>query len=436
MKISHSPKRLWPRLLTQQTVFFGLIASVCQAQTLQMTPVNPSGVYDPGQPIAWNVSVTGDAALLKNPRYQIKLNGDQVIGEGTLDLAQPNLRIETKALAQPATLLAELSADGPDQKTIRALGGAVVEAGKIEPVVTRPADFDEWWKNQIAALRAVPANPQIEVGESGRAGVDYSKITFDNVDGAKIRAQIARPTVGAKFPAIVVTQWAGIYGLRKDWITNRAAEGWLVINVMPHDLPIDQPDEFYKAQGAGPLKDYWSIGNQSRATSYFRRMFLGNVRATDYLAARPDWDGKTLVATGGSQGGYQSVVLAGLDARFTAVIADVPAGCDLTARSAGRAGGWPGWWPSGSPETRAAEIETSRYFDTINFASRVRVPVLVGMGLIDVTCPPAGVFAMTNQLKGSKEVIVMPQGGHQGNHADYSKRSNEWFTALRTGQKP
>jgi cephalosporin-C deacetylase-like acetyl esterase len=162
-------------------------------------------------------------------------------------------------------------------------------------------------------------------------------------------------------------------------------------------------------------------------------MFLGNIRAADYITARPDWDGKTLVATGGSQGGYQSVVLAGLDSRVTAVIANVPAGCDITARSAGRAGGWPSWWLPTEAANRAAIIETSRYYDTVNFASRVRVPTLIGMGLIDTTCPPSGIFAMINQLNGPKETVVMPLEGHQGRHSSYENRASDWLKALAVG---
>ena len=36
-------------------------------------------------------------------------------------------------------------------------------------------------------------------------------------------------------------------------------------------------------------------------------------RAVEYLSERPDWDGRTIVVTGGSQGGLQALVAAGLD---------------------------------------------------------------------------------------------------------------------------
>ncbi|MBC8011217.1 MAG: acetylxylan esterase [Burkholderiales bacterium] len=412
-----------------------LVASAsCLAQSLQLTPVAADGVFPRDQPIAWTVTVVGDAAALGNPRYQIKLNGSKVIAEGTLDLTQPQIRIEAKPLSEPGTLLAEALTTDAANKTTKALGGAVVEPEKIHTVITRPADFDDFWKAQLDALAAVPVNVVLTAGESGHPDVEYFKVTFDNVDGAKIHAQMARPKKEGKFPAVVSTQWAGVYALNKSSVVTNAAQGWLAINVMAHDLPIDEKPEFYKAADAGALKDYSHIGNRRRETSYFRRMFLGNNRAAAYLAARPDWDGKTLVASGGSQGGYQSIVLAALEPRITAVIASIPAGCEITASVHGRANGWPGWWLPPDPAAREATIETSRYYDAVNFAPRVRVPVLVGLGLIDTTCPPTGVFAMTNQLAGPKEVVIHSTLGHKGPHPAHNKRSNAWMKALASGQ--
>ncbi len=422
-----------PRLLPFVYLLALFAAVLGRAQTLTLTPVNTTGVYSDGQPIAWTVTVTGDATALKNPAYKLKLNGRAVIAEGTLDLGQPEIRIEAAPLSGPATLLAELTATGPDDKTIKALGGAVVEPTKIRTVIKRPADFDAFWKDQLAALAAVPANVQLEPADSGRGDVEYFKVTFDNVDGAKIRAQLARPKNGTGFPAIISTQWAGVYGLNKSNVIDLAARGWLAINLNSHDLPIDESPEFYKEQGAGPLKDYPQIGNQSRETSYFRRMLLGNSRAADYIAGRPDWDGRTLVAKGGSQGGYQSIVLAALEPRITAVLANIPAGCEITGSVDNRANGWPGYW-LGDAATRDAIIEASLYYDAVNFGPLVKVPTLVGLGLIDTTCPSSGVFSMFNELAGPKESVIHPLLGHQGPHKTYEARATVWLQTLAAGQ--
>ncbi len=235
---------------------------------------------------------------------------------------------------------------------------------------------------------------------------------------------------------MLIVQWAGVYPLQKSWVLGRAAEGWLVLNVNAHDLPIDQPEPFYQDQARGPLNNYPSIGNDDREKSYFLRMYLSCFRAAQYLAERPDWDGHTLVVTGGSQGGLQSIVTAALHPRVSAVMACVPAGCDLNGPQANRLPGWPMWYWQTQGKDEAKVRATARYYDVVNFASRVKCPVLIGVGLIDTVCPSPGVFSAFNQLRGPKEIVVLPFGEHgeiNHSHAPYYTRFNVWNEALVRG---
>jgi dienelactone hydrolase len=63
-------------------------------------------------------------------------------------------------------------------------------------------------------------------------------------------------------------------------------------------------------------------------------MYLRDSRAIDYIATRPDWDGKTIVIMGTSMGGQQSLVTAGLNPKVTAVLVNEPSGADSNSRSA------------------------------------------------------------------------------------------------------
>ena len=168
-------------------------------------------------------------------------------------------------------------------------------------------------------------------------------------------------------------------------------------------------------------------------------MFLSCYRGADYLTQRPDWDGKTLIVSGTSQGGYQTLVTAGLHPKVTAAMALVPAGCDHTGLLAERAPGWPNWnLNTGRTDAREA-LEASRYYDAVNFAARIRCPLLVGVGLIDETCPPAGVIAAFNQTHGPRELVVLPRSNHHGDgnaQAAYYARSAAWRTAIRQGKSP
>jgi cephalosporin-C deacetylase-like acetyl esterase len=418
-------------------LLFTFITFPLTAQTLRVEPALSNGVFAAGAPVAWNITVTGsNAARFTSVRYQIKQWGTRVVREGTLPLRDGSARLTGPALQEPGTLLAEVKASAPGS-SLRATGGAVVQPERIAPSLPRPTDFDAFWTDKLAELNAVPASVELEPADSGRPDVEYWKVTLNNIRGHRIHAQLARPKNGTNLPAIVVLQWAGVYGLGKGNVTGRAADGWLALNVMAHDLPLDETPEFYKQQDAGPLKNYGCQGNTNRESSYLLRVFLGAVRATDYLATRPDWNGKTLVTSGTSMGGYQALVVAALSSNVSAVTALVPAGCDHSGKIAGRLIPWPYWTRSNvTPDNEAAILEASRYYDVVNFAPRIRVPVLAGFGLIDTTCPASGVLAMANQLAGPKELVILPLSDHKGTNksqAPYGQRSGPWLNALRDG---
>jgi cephalosporin-C deacetylase-like acetyl esterase len=377
-------------------------AAPCFGQQITVSAAKPGGIYDVGEKIVWRLTVEDDAAAsLEKIGYVLKKGMLTEVGRGELTLKNNAAELETR-LDEPGSIFAEFTATPAGKEQIKNVAGAVVAPGKIKPSTPRPLDFDAFWQSKIRELATVPANPVLKPVESGNETIDYWKISFNNIRGTKVRGQLARPKKGAKLPALLIVQWAGVYPLNKDWATGRAREGWLTLNLNAHDLPIDAPAEFYKQQADTALKDYPSIDNESRETSYFLRMYLSCYRAVDYLASRGDWDGKTLVVMGTSQGGLQAMMIAGLHPKGTAMLANVPAGSDQTGPLVGRQPGWPMWYYQTRNKDAAKVIQTSKYYDVVNFASRIRCPALVAVGLVDTVCPPHGVIAAFNQMQGPK----------------------------------
>ena len=318
----------------------------------------------------------------------------------------------------------------------RVLLGAAVAPTRIGPTAPRPADFDSFWTAKIRQLEAIPAEPVLTPGESGRPGVEYYTIRMNNIDSAHVYGQLAKPAGNGPFPALLIYQWASApYPLQKSWVTDRAAEGWMALNVEPHDLPSDMPQAFYDAL-PHIIKLYRNLGQHSRDESYFLRMYLGDYRAAEYVASRPDWDGRTLVVTGISMGGQQSLAVAGLEPKVTALVVDVPAGSDVLGPLAGRAALYPYWDAS-----RADVRRTATYFDVANFAPRIVARSLVALGFIDETCPPAGTWAAFNLIRGPKEVVPMVDSPHNHmatpeEHLPWTRRSAEWLGILVHGGDP
>ncbi|HEX8290560.1 MAG TPA: acetylxylan esterase, partial [Pyrinomonadaceae bacterium] len=410
-------------------------AHPCAAQQPRFTPYRASGIYGLGEKVGWTAELPPGASRSAAYTYAIRKNNQDVIKTGTLDFTSGRAAIET-VLDEPAMVYVQISTT--DQSTGQKPGplaalGAAVAPERLRPSAPRPADFDAFWSSKIRALKAVPENAVLTPSESGRPGVEYATIRMDNVGGAHVYGQLAKPKRPGKFPALLILQWAGgPYPLQREWVTDRAAEGWLALNIEPHDVPGDRPQSFYDALPQ-ELKNYHAIGREDRDRSYFLRMYLADYRAAEYLARRPDWDGRTLVVMGTSMGGQQSLAVAGLHPKVTHVVVNEPAGCDTNGPLHGRASGYPNW-PADDPQV----MKTALYFDPVNFAPRIKATSLVAIGFVDTVTPPVGIWTAFNQIRGPKEAVPMVDSPH--NHQatpeqqlPYTRRSAEWLNALVRG---
>ena len=425
------------------------LVSLAADPVVTLKPDHPDFVYALDEKATWTVDVKeGDRTGLTAVPYVVKRDGLDPVAQGTLDLSAGPATI-TASRPEPGLLLAVVSspekpAPGAVVKPL-GLSGVLVAPEKIAPALPAPGDFDAFWQEKLKELAAVPVNPVVEKGSlegiKNTDGIDYYKVTLDNVRGTHVRGQLARPTMGDKFPAMLMLQFAGVYGLDKAQLAAQAREGWLVLNISAHDLPIDETPDFYKAQKDGALKDYIFQGSEDRETSYFLRMFLGDVRAAEYLASRPDWDGRILMVTGTSQGGMQSFVTAALFPGVTHLSVLVPAGCDIRSPLATppRAFGWPYWISNWGPPGRDMEKvkTTAGYFDPAYFAARVKCPSLVAPGLIDDTARPTGILAAYNAIQSpAKELLLLPLSDHHGSggaQGAYFSRFYAWKQAIKAG---
>ena len=378
-----------------------------------------SGIYKVGEVVVVRVEAKGDAS---DPITQVAFKADAF---GTRSLASGNLafrdhisEFET-SLGEPGAILFRVNGRTRSGHEVSGMAGAVVAGDRIKPSLPPPADFDSFWEKKLAESAQLPLNPKTELVEiAEEPAIAYTKVRIDNIHGSHVFGQLARPKSPGHYPAMLIFQWAGVYPLPRSNVIAPAKRGWLAMNIIAHDVPFDLPEADFRRLSETTLNDYTAIGQTDRETSYFLRMFLGCRRAADYIASRDDWNGEVLVVKGTSQGGLQSIVAAALDSRITGVAVSLPAGCDNTAHMAGRAFGWPYWQAHAVGPDSDRIMTTSRYFDAVNFARRVRCPVLVGLGLQETTCPAANVFAMANSLAGPVEIMVLPGAGHQSMEKD------------------
>jgi cephalosporin-C deacetylase-like acetyl esterase/lysophospholipase L1-like esterase len=404
---------------------------IAWGQALHFEPFKPGSIYRLGEHAGWNVTAPAGSQNTKYA-YTVKKNDFTAIQSGTLDVSR-SATIDV-VVDEPAMLYVEVRPSSDPAATPQVVGAAIAPL-QLRSTEPEPPDFDRFWASKIRMLQKVPMHPVLTQKPSGHDGIEYYTFTMDHIEGRHIHGQLAKPVGKGPFPGLAIFQWASPpYPLQKEWVTDRAAEGWLAVNIEPHDVLPDAPKEYYDALPQ-ELKEYQSTGRNDRDKNYFLQMYLADYRAIEYLASRPEWNRKTLVVNGTSMGGQQSLCAAAFNHRVTALVVHVPAGADASAVLHGRSSGYPNW-PVEDPAVR----KTAQYFDSANCASRVTVPSLVSMGFKDTTTPPAGIWIAFNRIRGPKEVVPLPDAAH--NHlstpeqqAAYTDEAADWLRTLRVGAK-
>ncbi|MCB1235032.1 MAG: acetylxylan esterase [Verrucomicrobiae bacterium] len=355
--------------------------------------------------------------------YELSSDGFAVLEKERLALTGKPLRIEGR-MERPGFLrcVASLS-EVPELANVpvppKGVAAAAMSPDRLTPSRELPADFEAFWEEQKQRLAAVPPDPKMRpyrlpTGHPRDVEIFDTQVRCEGdwpVSGYYARPQNAEP---GSLPAVLWVHGAGVRSASAPKAASGAKEGFLSFDLNAHGIANGQPELFYQAlERDGRLKNYRHQGRENRDGMYFRGMFLRLVRAVDFLASQPEWDGKTLAVIGHSQGGAQALVAGGLDERVTFVGAGVPAMCDHTGMLRKRVSGWPKLvpiLPDGRPDPVIAEV--SRYYDAVNFAGRCHAEAIVSVGFIDSTCPPTGCLVAYNQLRGPKTLIREPAMAH------------------------
>lgn len=386
-------------------------------------PLNPfvvhaekeNATYKTGEPVHFSITLAKDSPAPRDAEISWSISKDGVppvtTGKGKL---VDGKAIATASLNEPGFLLCRVSWN-QDGKMHSSLGGAAVDPLLIKPSMPVPDDFDAFWEAQKKKLAAVPMQSTLTPVPSPTKKVETFDVKVDAL-GAPVSGYFARP-VNAKpksQPIILIVHGAGVSSSNLASAASWAENGMLAFNMNAHGIPNGKPPEFYTSLAQTDLKDYRNVGRDSRDTWYFLGMFLREVRALDFLCSQPEWDGKTVVVYGSSQGGFQGFAISAIDPRVTFLAAGVPAGCDHTGIVANRVNGWPKVVPTlsdGKPDPKV--LEASRYFDNVNFAAKTKAKgAYLTVGFIDTTCPPTGVYAAYNALPIPKAIYDDIPSGH------------------------
>jgi cephalosporin-C deacetylase len=376
--------------------------------------------YAIGAPARFRVAAVRDGHPLVGTSLKVACGPEMMppLTERSVTTGAEALLIDGGTMKEPGFL--RCAATGTvDGREYRSVGTAAYAPERIEPAVLNPADFEAFWAEAKEALAKLPIDARVTPKPELSTGkVDVWHVSLQNVGSAagasRFYGILAVPKAEGRFPALMNPPGAGARPYRG--LVDVAERGYITLQVGIHGIPVDLPQEVYDGLLAGAFntgRGYTAFNLDDRDRYYYRRVYLGCLRANDFLVSHPKWDGKNLIVTGGSQGGALTITTAGLDPRVTALAPYYPALSDMAGYLKGRAGGWPHLFKDEKDGHRTeAKIRTAAYYDVVNFARRVKAPGLYSWGWNDEVCPPTSMHAAYNVVAAPKELLLAVETGH------------------------
>ncbi|MBK9169669.1 MAG: acetylxylan esterase [Bryobacterales bacterium] len=389
------------------------------AVQVRVSTDRPDWRYEPGQPVRFRIVATQDGHPLDGARVTYRTGPEMMppAAERTVPLPAAGLTVEGGTMNEAGFLrcIATVEHNG---RTYRGLATAAFRPEAIQPTQENPSDFDAFWAAAKAELAKLPVDAKVTpLPGYGNAAADCYQVDLQNVGSgaapSRFYGVLCEPKAPGKYPALLSVPGAGVRPYRG--LADMAAKGIVTFQVGIHGIPVTMDPSVYDVLRFGALANYNTYGLDHRDRYYYRRVYLGCVRANDFLTSHPKFDGTNLAVTGGSQGGALSIVTAALDPRVRGLAAYYPALSDVTGYLRNRAGGWPHMFRAadGPLSHRSQDkIETSRYYDVVNFARRVKVPGLYTWGFNDETCPPTSMYSAYNVIPGQKKLLLALETGH------------------------
>lgn len=296
---------------------------------------------------------------------------------------------------------------------------------KIKPKTVCPTDFDEFWSKTLeqARLNDLDATRRL-LPERCTKDVNVYEVSFVNDrPGSRIYGILCLPVKPGKYPALLRVPGAGVRPYTGDvWV---ASQGAITLEIGIHGIPVTMEQPIYDRMQSGCLSNYWDTNLENPHKNYYRRVVTGAVRAVDYIASLPEWNGTSCGVTGSSQGGFLSLATAALDKRITFLGAVHDAMCDYESELYDIAGGWPHYFHN-VKTSKEARVKGARYYDGINFAQRITCPGWYSFGYNDEVVPPTSSYGTYNIITAPKTLSLYRMTGHYW----YQEQWDEWVDWL------
>lgn len=377
--------------------------------------------FEPGEEMVFTLTLEGVKEPLPADTYFVdweRRGDDGLVEKGRLPLPLPKNGLVVKT-EKPGFVCLEANVVTKDgkrvpknhrwEKRVFFQGGAGVRPNEI-PMATEPADYDAFWAACLKELDAVPMNAELKPVACKDKEVRLYAVRIPCSGPWPVTGYLTIPVKASKENRMPIS--ANYRGASQD--EQLPPEGG------PHDRisMLINPNGYELGRGTEYVKNFFAEvsetgygygmgpkGNARKETSYWKWCALRAIRYLQWIKSLPEWDGKELVISGGSQGDWQCYHAA----------AHVPGVTRMNGN-----GSWGGDWTGQAEHGRLRStyrptdwFPDMTYFDPVFAAKRITCPVNISFaGLGDYVSTPASLTLIYRNLKGPKQITYVQGSTH------------------------
>lgn len=283
---------------------------------------------------------------------------------------------------------------------------------------TAREDFNEFWSRTLERFAAKPLNGRREPVETLMKGILAERVQFEGYDDTPLYGWFLVPKgegrQNRKYPCVVIYQG---YQCHRGLPENYAVwlqMGYAVFAVDTRGQTGETGNRLASARGI--FKGWMTQGVLEPERFYGLAMTIDAWKALQWVSAQPEIDAERIGVYGTSQGGGLALQMAALSEVPRAAVANVPNLCHLEFALMNSTGSVSeiAEFVSRTPGTLEQVLTTLSYFDNLNLAEKINIPVLYSAGFKDLICWPETIAAAYNRNPAQgKELLLYPFMGHE-----------------------